>query len=132
MTGFRKNVKLIANRSRQRVVRNSAGIGSTPYSSTAGTAYAALCRAKKSLTLHASATDIDPSRAALIGLSLAVKAGEGAYLPLSHRYLGAPKQVTLAEVREREIHIVPAEQEVPPHRSALDVDAAFFIDTNSY
>ena len=50
MTGFRKNVKLIANRSRQRVVRSSAGIGSTPYSSTAGNAYPRLCRAKKSIT----------------------------------------------------------------------------------
>ena len=29
MTGLRKNVKLIANRSRQRAVRSSAGIGST-------------------------------------------------------------------------------------------------------
>ena len=49
MTGLRKNVKLIANRSRQRVVRSSAGIGSTPYSSTAGT-YARLCAVKKSIT----------------------------------------------------------------------------------
>ena len=36
MTGLRKNVKLIAKRSRQPTVRSSAGIGSTPYSSTAG------------------------------------------------------------------------------------------------
>ena len=36
MTGLRKNVKLIAKRSRQPAVRSSAGIGSTPYSSTAG------------------------------------------------------------------------------------------------
>ena len=36
MTGLRKNVKLIANRSRQPTVRSSAGTGSTPNSSTAG------------------------------------------------------------------------------------------------
>ncbi len=37
MTGLRKKVKLIANRSRQQTVRSSAGIGSTPNASTAGT-----------------------------------------------------------------------------------------------
>src|SRR5438128_5143298 len=37
MTGLRKKVKLIANRSRQRAVRSSGGIGSTPNSSIAGT-----------------------------------------------------------------------------------------------
>src|SRR5262245_44944099 len=37
ITGFRKNVKLIVNRSRQPTVRSSAGTGSTPNSSTAGT-----------------------------------------------------------------------------------------------
>ena len=36
ITGLRKNVKLIAKRSRQPTVRSAAGIGSTPYSSTAG------------------------------------------------------------------------------------------------
>ncbi len=39
MTGLTKNVKLIAKRSRQPTVRSSAGIGSTPYASTAGTIY---------------------------------------------------------------------------------------------
>src|SRR5260221_10554751 len=37
ITGLRKNVKVIANRSGQPAVRSSSGIGSTPYSSTAGT-----------------------------------------------------------------------------------------------
>ena len=50
MTGLRKKVKLIANRSRQRTVRSSAGIGSTPYSSTAGNDYPRLWRSKKSPT----------------------------------------------------------------------------------
>ncbi|MEZ4599950.1 MAG: DNA polymerase I [Syntrophotaleaceae bacterium] len=33
------------------------------------------------------------SRADLVGLSFAVQAGEGWYLPLGHRYLGAPEQL---------------------------------------
>ena len=37
VTGFRKNVKLIAKRSRQPTVRSSGGTGSTPYRSTSGT-----------------------------------------------------------------------------------------------
>src|SRR5262245_6794505 len=37
ITGLRKNVKLIVNRSRQPTVLSSAGTGSTPYSSTRGT-----------------------------------------------------------------------------------------------
>jgi len=35
----------------------------------------------------------------LVGVALAVKAGEGVYVPLRHRYLGVPKQVTLDDVR---------------------------------
>jgi len=38
-------------------------------------------------------TGLDPLRADLVGLSFAVKAGEGWYLPLGHYYLGVPEQL---------------------------------------
>jgi DNA polymerase-1 len=40
----------------------------------------------------------DPMRASLVGVSLAVEEGEGHYLPLAHRTLGAPAQIALADV----------------------------------
>lgn len=40
----------------------------------------------------------DPMRASLVGVSLAVEEGEGHYLPLAHRTLGAPAQLALADV----------------------------------
>ncbi len=38
-------------------------------------------------------TGLDPLRAELVGLSFAVRAGEGWYLPLGHHYLGVPEQL---------------------------------------
>ncbi len=40
----------------------------------------------------------DPMRAALVGLGLAPGEGDGRYLPLGHRTLGAPSQLSLATV----------------------------------
>jgi DNA polymerase-1 len=37
-------------------------------------------------------------RGGLVGLSLSVAPGEGAYVPLGHRYVGAPRQLPLGEV----------------------------------
>lgn len=45
-------------------------------------------------------TGLDPLRAELVGLSFAVEAGEAAYVPVAHRYPGAPVQLAWAEVRE--------------------------------
>jgi DNA polymerase-1 len=45
-------------------------------------------------------TSPEPMRSVLLGVSLAVGAGEGAYIPLGHRYIGAPKQLALNDVRE--------------------------------
>ncbi len=63
-------------------------------------ALALRAREKKSLALWAAGSDTDPNRAALIGLALSPAPGDGAYVPISHRYLGAPRQITLAELRE--------------------------------
>jgi DNA polymerase-1 len=44
-------------------------------------------------------TSPEPMRAVLLGVSIAVSAGESFYIPIGHRYIGAPKQLTLDEVR---------------------------------
>ncbi|MEO8081413.1 MAG: DNA polymerase I, partial [Caldimonas sp.] len=51
------------------------------------------------LTALDTETDsLDPMRARLIGVSLAVAPGEAAYIPLRHTYAGAPDQLPVAEV----------------------------------
>jgi DNA polymerase-1 len=44
---------------------------------------------------------LDPIRANLVGLSLAVAPGEACYVPLAHDYAGAPEQLTFAQVLAR-------------------------------
>jgi len=46
-------------------------------------------------------TSLDPLRAQLVGLSFSVEAGAAAYLPLSHRYAGAPQQLALDAALKR-------------------------------
>ena len=41
---------------------------------------------------------LDPLRARLVGISLSVEPGVAAYIPLQHRYPGAPEQLSIAEV----------------------------------
>ncbi len=51
--------------------------------------------------LDTETTDLDAMQARLVGLSFAVAPGEAAYLPLDHRYAGAPQQLPLAETLAR-------------------------------
>jgi len=44
--------------------------------------------------LDTETTALDPMQAQLVGISFAVEDGEAAYLPLAHRYAGAPPQLT--------------------------------------
>ena len=46
-------------------------------------------------------TSLDATRADLVGLSFAVQAGRAWYLPVGHRYLGAPEQLDRALVLEQ-------------------------------
>ena len=46
-------------------------------------------------------TSLDQMKAELVGLSLAVEAGAAAYIPLAHRYAGAPDQMDRAVVIAR-------------------------------
>src|SRR5665213_1836624 len=43
-------------------------------------------------------TSLDPMQAKIVGLSFAVAPGEACYIPLAHRYAGAPDQLDLARV----------------------------------
>jgi DNA polymerase-1 len=45
-------------------------------------------------------TSLNPHRAELVGMSFSVKTGAAWYIPISHRYLGAPEQLPLATVLE--------------------------------
>ena len=44
---------------------------------------------------------LDPMRAGLVGISLAVETGKAAYIPLAHNYPGAPEQLPMREVLDR-------------------------------
>ena len=46
-------------------------------------------------------TSLDPVRAQLVGMSFSVEAGTAAYVPLAHRYTGAPSQLELEAVLRR-------------------------------
>ncbi|WP_236187316.1 DNA polymerase I [Pseudomonas protegens] len=47
----------------------------------------------KLIAFDTETTGIDAQQAQLVGLSFAVKAGEAAYVPLAHSYMGAPAQL---------------------------------------
>jgi len=51
--------------------------------------------------LDTETTSLDPMRARLVGMSFSVASGEAAYLPLAHRYAGAPGQLPLDAVLAR-------------------------------
>jgi DNA polymerase-1 len=51
--------------------------------------------------LAVAVTRDDAMRAQLLGIALSVESGVGHYVPLAHRYLGAPKQLEWAAVRDR-------------------------------
>ncbi len=53
------------------------------------------------VALDTETTSLAYMRAELVGISLAVTAGEAAYIPLAHRYPGAPDQLNRERVLER-------------------------------
>jgi DNA polymerase I len=46
-------------------------------------------------------TSLDPMTAELVGIAIATSPGEAAYIPLTHRYAGAPQQLPLENVLHR-------------------------------
>jgi DNA polymerase-1 len=61
--------------------------------------FAASARASGRLALAVLGSSGEPMRAHLTGLALASAPGHAVYLPLGHRYLGAPAQLGLDDVR---------------------------------
>ena len=52
------------------------------------------------IALDTETDSLDPMRAHLVGLSIAVESGKAAYVPLAHDYPGAPAQLSLDAVRD--------------------------------
>ena len=52
------------------------------------------------VSLDTETTDLDPMKAKLVGISLAVAPGEAAYIPVGHAYAGVPDQLPLDEVMQ--------------------------------
>ncbi|HET6265284.1 MAG TPA: 5'-3' exonuclease H3TH domain-containing protein, partial [Usitatibacter sp.] len=46
-------------------------------------------------------TSLDPMMAEIVGISFSAAPGEGAYIPLTHRYAGAPAQLPIGQVLAR-------------------------------
>ena len=53
------------------------------------------------VSVDTETTSLDPLRARIVGISLSVEAHEGAYIPLVHRYPGAPVQLDLTATLTR-------------------------------
>jgi DNA polymerase I len=56
------------------------------------------CLEAKTYGLSLYATDPDPHRAHIVGIGLSAEDHKGFYIPVGHRYLGAPRQLPLGEV----------------------------------
>jgi DNA polymerase-1 len=63
-------------------------------------AYAGSLRNAATLAVDLESTSVDPMRAQIVGVSLCAKEGEAVYVPVGHRYLGAPAQVSVGDAVE--------------------------------
>ena len=52
----------------------------------------------RQLSVDLETTSLDPARAEIVGVALAVPGAPAVYIPLAHRYLGAPKQLSSSTV----------------------------------
>lgn len=53
------------------------------------------------LSIDTETTSLDYMQAEIVGISLALDAGKAAYIPLAHKYPGAPEQLNCASVLEK-------------------------------
>ena len=60
--------------------------------------WVALVQAADLVAVDTETTSLDEMRAEIVGISLCVVAGEAAYIPLAHRYPGAPEQLPREQV----------------------------------
>ncbi|PWF49241.1 DNA polymerase I [Massilia glaciei] len=56
-------------------------------------AWLALIDAAALTSVDTETTSLDPMTAQMVGISLSVEAGKGAYIPVAHRYAGVPEQL---------------------------------------
>jgi DNA polymerase-1 len=61
----------------------------------------ALVDAAELTSVDTETTSLDPMTAQMVGISLSVEAGKGAYIPVAHRYAGAPDQLSREYVLEK-------------------------------
>ncbi len=52
-------------------------------------------------SMAVTTTALDPMAAGLVGISLSIEPNRACYIPLAHRYAGAPKQLSLADALEQ-------------------------------
>ncbi len=57
-----------------------------------------LLKSAELIAFDTETTSLDYMQADIVGMSFALKAGEAAYLPVAHDYVGAPEQLSLADV----------------------------------
>jgi DNA polymerase-1 len=58
-------------------------------------------RRRQLTSVDTETTSLDPMTAQLVGISLSVEAGKGAYIPVAHRYAGVPEQLARELVLEQ-------------------------------
>ncbi|OON64396.1 DNA polymerase I [Massilia sp. KIM] len=61
----------------------------------------ALVDAAELTSVDTETTSLEPMNAEMVGISLSVEAGKGAYIPVAHRYAGAPTQLSREHVLEK-------------------------------
>jgi len=61
----------------------------------------ALIDAAALTSVDTETTSLDPMTAQMVGISLSTEIGKGAYIPLAHRYAGAPDQLSREHVLEK-------------------------------
>jgi DNA polymerase-1 len=61
----------------------------------------ALVDAAELTSVDTETTSLEPMNAEMVGISLSVEAGKGAYIPVAHRYAGAPTQLAREHVLEK-------------------------------
>lgn len=61
----------------------------------------ALVEAAELTSVDTETTSLDPMAAEMVGMSLSVEAGKGCYIPVAHRYPGAPEQLSRERVLEK-------------------------------
>jgi DNA polymerase-1 len=77
------------------VIRDYAIVGSR----TALEEIAKKAKERRLLCLDVKGSEPDPMKAEILGLALSSAPGDAHYVPITHRYLGAPAQIPIADVR---------------------------------